>query len=155
MLSITREQSTVDREVVLPNPQLPVEEFIQSVLISFTVAKLVDSLLSNGLGLIDPQIELISEPLLILEKFPILEPLPIVPLPIKQVSVFVENVSNSAGMSVVSIVEGVDFFQNFDPDCNFDSNLDDGCFYTLMTILVILRQNDHFETFALSFHQLF
>ena len=26
---------------------------------------------------------------------------------------------------------------------------------SIMTIFVILRQNDHFETFALSFHQLF
>ena len=132
--SITREQSSVDREVVLSNAQLPIGEFIQSVLLMSEVVELVDSLPSSDLAMTDLPVESVSEPLQISEKFPILEPLPIVPLPVESISVFVENVSNTAELSAVPIVEGVDFFQNFDLDRNFDLDPDDGRFDSLLVM---------------------
>ena len=35
---------------------------------------------------------------------------------------------NSDGVNVVPIVKSVDFFHNFDPNCNFDSTSNDGRF---------------------------
>ena len=107
----------------------------------------MNSLPSSGLTMTDLPVESISEPLPISEKLPILEPLSIeplssMPLPTEQVSEFVKNLSNSAGVSAVPIVEGVNFFQNFDHDRNFDLDPDDGHFDFLVDTSGYAQETD-------------